>query len=69
LACIRYERELNESSDTSWQSFHLSRFNADNALASIKKELARYAVNTSEYPARVFTPSGEEFPCSEYYYD
>jgi hypothetical protein len=69
LACIRQERELNESNDTSWQSFHFSHFNADNALASIKKELATYAVDVSEYPSKVVTPSGEEFPCSEYYYD
>ncbi len=68
LACIRYERELNER-DTSWQSFHFATINADNALSSIKKELARYAVNPAEYPATVTTPSGEEFPCSEYYYD
>jgi hypothetical protein len=68
LACIRYERELNES-DPSWQSFHIARFNADKALSSIKKDLARYAVNDGEYPAKVLTPSGEEFPCSEYYYD
>ncbi len=68
LACIRHERELTER-DTSWQSFHFAVFNADKALASIKKDLARYAVDVSEYPSRVVTPSGEEFPCSEYYYD
>lgn len=68
LACIRHERELNER-DTSWQSFHVARFNADRALASIKKELATYAVDVSEYPSKVVAPSGEEFPCSEYYYD
>ena len=68
LACIRYERELNES-DTSWQSFHFARFNADNAFASIKKDLAGFAVDHSEYPTTITTPSGEEFPCSEYYYD
>lgn len=68
LACIRHQRELNER-DTSWQSFHFARLNAEKALSSIKKELARYAVNDSEYPATVTTPSGEEFPCSEYFYD
>jgi len=68
LACIRYERELNEH-DTSWQSFHFATFNADRALTSIKKKLATYAVNSTEYPATATTPSGEEFPCSPYYYD
>lgn len=68
LACIRYEREQNDR-DTSWQSFHFAAFNADKALASIKKKLAAYAVDASDYPAKVITPSGEEFPCSQYYYD
>lgn len=68
LACIRHEREQNDRS-TSWQSFHFAVFNADKALASIKKELASYAVDASDYPAKATTPSGEEFPCSEYYYD
>ena len=68
LACIRYERELYDR-DTSWQSFHLARFNADKAFASAKKDLAKYIVDASEYPTTITTPSGEEFPCSEYYYD
>lgn len=68
LACIRYERELYDR-DTSWQSFHFARFNADRALASVKKELAKYIVDNSAYPTTITTPSGEEFPCSEYYYD
>ncbi len=68
LACIRYERELYDR-DTSWQSFHFARFNADKALASVKKALAKYIVDSSAYPTTITTPSGEEFPCSEYYYD
>ena len=68
LACIRYERGLTES-DISWQAFHLSRFNADKALASIKRELAGFGVDATEYPTQVVTPSGGKFPCSEYYYD
>ncbi len=38
LACINYERKLNES-ELTWQSFHFARFNADRSLASIKNEL------------------------------
>ncbi|MBE0672094.1 MAG: DUF4173 domain-containing protein [Anaerolineales bacterium] len=68
LACIRYERNLSER-DASWQSFHFSRFNAERAFDSIRTELARYAVDSTSYPATVVTPSGEKFPCSEYYYD
>ncbi len=68
LACIRHERESNEH-DQSWQSFHFATINADKALTSVKKVLAEYIVNDSEYPTVITTPSGEEFPCSEYYYD
>lgn len=68
LACIRYERDLDDR-DTSWQSFHFARFNADKALASVKKDLAGFVVDDSAYPTTITTPSGEEFPCSQYYYD
>jgi hypothetical protein len=68
LACIRYDREKYEQ-ELSWQSFHLARFNADRALASVDKKLDEYKMIEEEWTAAVVTPAGEEFQCSPYYYD
>jgi hypothetical protein len=68
LACVRYDREKYEQ-ELSWQSFHLSRFNADRALASVDKKLDEYEMIEEDWTAAVVTPSGEEFQCSPYYYD
>ncbi len=67
LACIRYERHT-DSRDLPWQGFHLSRFYADQALASVKSSLDKFKLNKADYPATVTTPSGADFSCS-YYYD
>ena len=68
LACIRYTRDLDQR-DLPWQSFHFSRFNADRALAELKKELDTYKILDKDLPAMVETPAGEEFSCWQYYYD
>ena len=68
LACIRYERELNEREYT-WQSFHVARINADKALADVQAEIDGYEIDESEWPTIAISPEGNEFPCSEYYYD
>ena len=70
LACIRYTRDLRLGDrEYSWQSFHVSRLNADNALASVAAEIDVFEIDETEYPTKVIAPSGEEYPCSEYYYD
>ena len=68
LACIRYERGLNEN-EYSWQSFHFSRFNADKALAVVEDEIAQFEIDDSEWPTKAISSEGKEYPCSEYYYD
>lgn len=68
LACIRYERSLDKR-DIPWQSFHLSRFQADQSLTQVKTSLDKFKVNKADYPVMVTTPSGAEFSCSPYYYD
>lgn len=68
LACIRYERGLDDRKLT-WQSFHFARVNSDKALASIKNEIKGFVVTDNDWPVIVTTPSGEEFSCSSYYYD
>lgn len=70
LACIRHSRELRlNGREYSWQSFHFSRANADNALASVKPQIDTYEIDDSEYPYKAVSPNGEEFPCYSYYYD
>jgi hypothetical protein len=66
LACIRYQRE-SDKRELTWQSFHFSRLNADNALISVKNDLDQFKVTDKDWPTTVTTPSGEEFQCSEYY--
>jgi len=68
LFCKRYTREQAERK-IPWQSFHLSRFNADNIFSEIKKELNAYKVVNTDWPVQISTPSGEEFSCYQYYYD
>ncbi|MDO9301573.1 MAG: DUF4173 domain-containing protein [Anaerolineales bacterium] len=68
LACINYNRGLDDR-ELSWQSFHFATLNADNALASIKKDIKGYQITNTDYPVMVTTPAGEEFSCSTYYYD
>ena len=68
LACINYERGLDDRKLT-WQSFHFAHIHADQALASIQKDIKGYKITDTDYPVLVTTPSGEEFSCSSYYYD
>jgi hypothetical protein len=65
LTCIRYNR-LGES-HLPWQSFHFSRFYADQTLANVKESLDAYEL--IETDMKVTTPGGEEFSCWQYYYD
>ena len=68
LFCKRYEREQDKRK-LPWQSFHFSRFAADNIFLEIKKDLDAYKVVDSDYPVTIETPSGEEFSCHPHYYD
>ncbi|MEO8355922.1 MAG: DUF4173 domain-containing protein [Chloroflexota bacterium] len=68
LACIRYTRDLDKRK-LPWQSFHFSRYFADRAFATVKKELDAYKILDKDLPVMVQTPSGEEFSCYQYYYD
>ena len=69
LACINQQRTYDGGRESSWQSFHFSSFNADRALASISEELKNYEVVDLDFPPTVILPSGEDFPCSTYYFD
>jgi hypothetical protein len=66
LACKQYEGK-QDTRTYPWQSFHFSRWNADIGLNQVKKELDAYKIIDKEWPVKVKTPAGEEFPCYQYY--
>lgn len=68
LMCKRYEHEQDKQ-EYPWQSFHFSRLNAAAALKQVNKELDAYKVIDAEWPVKIETPGGKEFPCYQYYYD
>ena len=68
LACKQYQRNQEERKYT-WQSFHFSRLNADRGFEQVKKELSAYEIVDKDWPFKVKTPGGEEFPCYQYNYD
>ena len=68
LACIRYTRGQSDE-QLPWQSFHFSHFTADRALDSVKQTLDSYKIHSTDWPATVTTPEGNEFSCNQYYYD
>jgi hypothetical protein len=68
LACIRYTRD-QDTSELPWQSFHFSRYAADQAFATVGKELDAYEVKEGDLPVTATTPNGQEFSCQQYNYD
>ena len=68
LACIRYTRPVDQR-ELPWQSFHFSRFNAERALATVKKDLDAYKIKDTDWPILVQTPNGEEFSCWQSFID
>ena len=68
LFCKRYSREQDKRK-LPWQSFHISRFNADKIFIQIKKDLNAYKVVDTNWPVKINTLSGSEFSCYQYYYD
>jgi hypothetical protein len=66
LTCKQYEQKQDES-EYAWQSFHFSRWNAEAALTQVDQELSGYKVIDADWPMKVETPGGEEFPCYQYY--
>ena len=68
LFCKRYDREKDDQA-VPWQSFHLSRLNADRAFVQLKKELDGYEVVNPDWPVTIRTLTGNEFSCQQYYDD
>ena len=68
LACKLYQDGQNTRTYP-WQSFHFSRWTADRGFGEVKGELSTYKIVDKDWPFKVETPSGEEFPCYQNYYD
>jgi hypothetical protein len=68
LTCKRYEHK-QDTRNYPWQSFHFSRLNANRAFEEVNKELSAYKIIDTNWPMKIQTPSGEEFPCYQSYYD
>lgn len=66
LTCIRYKRN-QENRKYPWQSFHFSRYYADNALRQVKKDLDTYKIVDKDFPVKVQSPGGAESSCYQYY--
>jgi len=64
LFCKRHDRDQGK---IPWQSFHFSRFTADQKFTEIKNALDAYTVTDTQWPLKIKTPSGTKFLC--YYYD
>ncbi|MEW5828591.1 MAG: DUF4173 domain-containing protein [Chloroflexota bacterium] len=62
LAC-RAARTGSRQPDTSWQSFHVSRWQADQTMASLKSSLSGYKEDDDEWPLILTTPGGVEYDC------
>jgi hypothetical protein len=63
LACLQSRAET-QPEDSSWQSFHLSKFWAKQALSLVAEDLKAYHLTDSVWPVVVTTPQGHEFDCS-----
>jgi hypothetical protein len=53
-----------QAGELSWQSFHLARYHARNALLDLRSDLGEYPVGRSDYGARSVTVAGEERQCT-----
>ena len=70
LSCIRYLREQREGAGSApWQSFHLARYSADQALSSLGEALEAYRVEEHDRTVLVTVPSGGQFTCRGDYVD
>ena len=70
LACIRYQRTPpGQSVGRSWQGFHFSDYQADQALSRVEKQLDVYKIQDKEWPYLAIDREGTKFSCSPYSMD
>jgi hypothetical protein len=67
LLCQQHRRPAKR--DSTWQSFNLARWIADQTLVRIKDDLKNYVINDDGFPDKVTTPSGTIFNCYSGYMD
>jgi hypothetical protein len=66
LFCKRNQRE-QDTREIPWQSFHVSRYRADNIFVEIDKDLDAYTITDEDWPVTVESPEGVEFTCWQNY--
>ena len=62
LACLHQTR-AEESQDTDWRSYHISRWMQIRLLEEIQPELKEYRVYTADWPILIVTPLGVKHNC------
>jgi hypothetical protein len=65
LVCRLHTHPARSSSD--WHSFTLTGWQADQAMAKVKKQLEKYQVNEVKWPTQVITPGNVMYECSKSY--
>lgn len=65
LSCYSVSRPESPEDAQDWQSFNLSRWQADMALEGVAPDLKTYNINTKKWPVRVRTPNGFYHQCQD----
>ena len=63
LACYRYRAARPHIVEEDWRSFHVSGWQAHQALERIRPHLAGYVIKYDGWPDKVRTPSGKLYDC------
>lgn len=66
LACRGAAEDARSPRAKPWQSFHLSRWNADRVMKTIEDTSGDYQVKEGDGPLVVVSPDGTEYPCWGY---
>lgn len=65
LACYQQRQPFGAAQPLPWQSFHLSRWNAQQALGSVADILGRYRVEQGDGAYLITSPAGVELICEK----
>ncbi len=66
LVCYEISEEDDASQPPSWQSFHLSDWNAARELNEVQENLKSYQVQDDAWQKIIISPTGTEYPCEDY---
>jgi len=66
IVCYEASNETDDSQAQSWQSFHLSDWNAARELEAVQESLENYRIQDDDWPIVVISPNGTEYPCHNF---